>query len=367
MQFHSFWCRRPTPIIALVGLSLGFVSGALAQGAGPAAWSDAAPLPEPIGEIVGANIAGKLYVLSGLDDKTYGPDGVVWEYDPAGKAWTAKKKMPAPAHHIMTAALDGKLYVFGGFKLPTTVRAWQPTNGAWAYDPSSDSWKELAPMPTPRGAGQAVAVGGKIYVIGGANSNQPGHLDAPLMPRDAQTVVGTVEAYDPAINTWESRAPMPTPRNHYLAAAVGGKIYAIDGRIGSVFVTMSDVIDVVEEYDPATNHWKYKGRSPTNRGDVSGGVYNGKIYVAGGEFQDTMRKMAFWGVEVYDPQTETWEAIPHMQIARHGFAAAFLGNVFHVMGGSFQSDGMPGISSQMATHEVFEVKTAPAMDMSRNK
>jgi hypothetical protein len=29
--------------------------------------------------------------------------------------------------------------------------------------------------------------------------------------------------------------------------------------------------------------------------------------------------------------------------------------VFHVAGGSFQSDGMPGIFSQMATHEIYPV------------
>jgi hypothetical protein len=47
--------------------------------------------------------------------------------------------------------------------------------------------------------------------------------------------------------------------------------------------------------------------------------------------------------------------LPHMQIARHGFVANFIDNDFHVAGGSFQSDGMPGIFSQMATHEIFTV------------
>jgi len=347
--------RRVYPALALLFC---FLAGPCsAQGAGNfGTWSFGTPIPEPWGEIVGASIGGKIFVLAGLDDHTFGPVGVVWEYDPASKAWTVKKKMPTPTHHVMTAVLDGKLYAFGGFKLPADVKAWQPTNYAWVYDPAQDSWKELAPMPTPRGAGQAVAVGGKIYVIGGGSSNLPGNPGAPINPRTAQIVVGTVEAYDPATNTWETRAPMPTPRNHFLAAAVDGKIYAIDGRIGTVFVTMSDVIDLVEEYDPATNHWTYKGRSPTNRGDVSGGVYNGKIYVAGGEYQDYQRKMSFWAVEAYDPKTETWEMLPHMQIARHGFAAAFLGNAFHVMGGSFQSDGMPNISTPTPTHEVYEVK-----------
>ena len=36
--------------------------------------------------------------------------------------------------------------------------------------------------------------------------------------------------------------------------------------------------------------------------------------------------------------------LPHMQIARHGFAAAFVGNQLHVVGGSFQSDGMPRVN-----------------------
>jgi hypothetical protein len=38
-----------------------------------------------------------------------------------------------------------------------------------------------------------------------------------------------------------------------------------------------------------------------------------------------------------------------------GCVAAFIGNDLHVAGGSFQADGMPGIYSQMATHEVYAV------------
>ena len=44
-----------------------------------------------------------------------------------------------------------------------------------------------------------------------------------------------------------------------------------------------------------------------------------------------------------------------MRIARHGFAAAVIGNRFHVVGGSFQSDGMPGVDSLTASHEVFVI------------
>jgi len=267
--------------------------------------------------------------------------------------------MAVPAHHIAVTALGGKIYVFGGFTRPATVKAWQPTANAWEYDPQADSWKALAPLPRPRGSAQAVAVGGKIYVIGGACSNVRDNPAAPIpLGSPAQIVVGYVDEYDPATNAWRPRSPMPTPRNHYLAAEVGGKIYAVNGRLGAVFVTMSDVTDLVEEYDPASDQWTLKARAPTNRGDVSGGAYNGRIYVAGGEFQDMQRKMAFWAVEAYNPASNTWDALPHMQVARHGFAAAFVGNQLHVVGGSFQSDGMPGAASPMASHEMFEAGSA---------
>ena len=57
----------------------------------------------------------------------------------------------------------------------------------------------------------------------------------------------TVEEYDPATDTWATKAPMPTPRwNLGVATASNGKIYAIGGFNGSLLAT-------VEEYDPATN------------------------------------------------------------------------------------------------------------------
>lgn len=317
-------------------------------------WQFAAPLPKAIGELYGTSVGGRIYVLGGLENGA--PVGYNWEYDPAGDKWTARKMMPRPAHHIMIAPWRNRIYVFGGFVRPKAFPAWQPIDNAWVYDPATDSWKALAPMPTPRGAGQAVALGGKLYVLGGAMSDKPGAPGAPIgLGSPDQLVVGTVEAYDPATNTWQTRAPMPTPRNHFLAAAVGGKIYAVDGRTGSCFVTKSGSTDLVEAYDPAANAWALVGRDLVPRGDDSGGVHDGSIYVAGGEGQDFARKYTFWLVEAFNPATGAWTRLPHMQVARHGFAAALVGNQLHVMGGGFQSDGMPRVDTATGTHEVLDL------------
>jgi len=321
-------------------------------------WTLKAPLPVSIGEVMAMEAHGNLYVMSGLDNRpgVAAPAGYNWMYDAAQDKWVDKAKMPVPAHHIMTAMLDHKIYVFGGFVRPANVLSWQPTNRSWVYDPMADTWKELAPMPTPRGAGAAVEVGGKMYVIGGGRSNKPGDMGAPIpLGSTDQLVVGTVEEYDPATNTWRERTPMPTARNHYFAAAVDGKIYAIGGRIGSVFVTKSDTIDLVEAYDPATDRWALAGRAPTTRGDITGDVRNGLIYIAGGEFQDFQRKMTFWAVEVFNPKTGGWSELPHMLVARHGFGAAIVGSKLHAVAGGFQSDGMPGVDPTTASHEVIDL------------
>ena len=265
---------------AFVALVAVCALGVSPEARGEPGWKMAAPLPKAIGEIEAATVNGKIYVLSGLDNRpgVVSPTGYNWCYDPATNAWTDRKPMPVPAHHIMVATWNDKIYVFGGFVRPPSVLAWQPIDRAWEYDPATDSWKELAPMPTPRGAGQAVEVGSKIYVIGGVRSNRPGDAGAPIpLGSTDQLVLGTVEEYDPATNQWRARSPMPTARNHFFAGAVGGKIYAVDGRIGTVFVTKSDTIDLVDSYDPTTDHWAFASRAPTTRGDVTGGEHDGLL------------------------------------------------------------------------------------------
>jgi len=321
-------------------------------------WKFAAPAPEAMGELYGTSLGGKMYVLGGLDTtpNRHTPMGYNWEYDPATDKWTVKKPMARPAHHVMIAPYQNKFYVFGGFVRPQEFAAWQPINDAWVYDPANDSWQALAPMPTPRGAGQAVELGGKIYVIGGAHSNEPGNPGAPIgLGSPAQVVVGTVEVYDPATNAWQTRTPMPTGRNHFLAAAANGKVYAVDGRIGTCFVTKSGTIDLVEEYDPSSDRWQLASRDIVPRGDISGGVHDGLIYAAGAEGQNAFWKYTSWLVDAFDPKSGEWRMLPHMQIARHGFAAAIVGNQLHVVGGSFQSDGMPEVSVVTNTHEVFDL------------
>jgi N-acetylneuraminic acid mutarotase len=155
--------------IGIPGLWLTTAAFAVAApAAAQSQWEMAPPLPKPIGEIMGVVVGDQWFVLAGLDAASHKPMGVVYAFDVARGTWIEKKPMPQPAHHVMATALAGKIYVFGGFVSPqagspeTAESGWQPTGAAWMYDPAPEAWKELAPMPTPRGAGWAAASNGKI-------------------------------------------------------------------------------------------------------------------------------------------------------------------------------------------------------------
>jgi len=308
---------------------------ALAQ----AKWEKLAPFPEPSEEILGAAAGGKMYVFAGLIP-FWKPKGIVFEYDPSNNQWTKKKPMALPSHHVAFTEYHGKIYAFGGFVYPTSgPAAWVPIDNAWEYDPAVDTWKALAPMPSKRGSPVAAAVGDKIYVIGGV-SILPGSTETALGFKTPQASVGTVEEYDPATNTWRERSPMPTPRNHTTAAAVNGKIYVIGGRVGAAFIGLASDISVVEEYNPATDKWSApRSRMPTARSALGSGVVNGRIYVAGGEYQDPHMMATFRAVEAYDPASDSWSIMPSMPVSRHGLAAGAIGNRLILVGGDVQSSG----------------------------
>src|SRR5262249_30801416 len=75
------------------------------------------------------------------------------------------------------------------------------------YDPATDSWDTLPPMPTARaGLAAALGVDGRIFAIGGVDTRTPTALD-------------TGGSYEPAPAPLRTGTSMPTARNQPGAAA----------------------------------------------------------------------------------------------------------------------------------------------------
>jgi N-acetylneuraminic acid mutarotase len=355
--------QRGTAMVALMIASVAFITTAHAQ-MPTSPYKKGAPFPEPDEELYGVATNGKLYVIGGWGDGK--ARGVNYEYDPSTDKWTKKQPMPRPAHHAALAAVNGKIYAFGGFVAPANTAlplgaAWEPIADAYEFNPATDAWKPLAPLPGKRGSAIAAEVGGKIYVIGGATTME-GSKDPFFTAFGPARVLGTNDVYDPATNKWESRNPMSVPRNHAFSGAVNGKIYVIGGRTGHGFILSATNTNVVEEYDPVSNMWSIpKERMPTARSGGASGTDGRRIYVAGGEVTTTALVGAYRAVEAYDPATNSWTTLPSMPMPRHGVAGAVIGNRFHLVSGMIQSAGAltfldPTLSTHTAMHDILEVQ-----------
>lgn len=224
-----------------------------------------------------------------------------------GNQWREETTLPGEGLNAPAAvAIGQRIYVIGGFKTVTNV----PTSDVLIYDVGTRTWSSVAPLPAPRGGHAAAVLGGRIHVIGGGNS---------------QSTLADHSEYDPAANTWIDRAPLPRSEGSPAAVAFKEKLYAIGGRSGG-----SDFGNVYI-YDPATNSWG-DGPALEPRGTAGAALYCGTIYVFGGESQ--AKSVVLSDVLRLDSTGAAWRSAQPMPSARNYARAALLGNSVYLIGGN---------------------------------
>ncbi len=302
-----------------------------AESADLGVWHNAAPTLEKRTEIAVAALDGKIYAVGGFSQPSlsnvldFAISRMVEIYDPATDAWTETTPLPEGRHHAGIAALNGYLYVIGGFT-KGGLSVWRAVATLYQFNPVNQTWHELAPMPTARGALGVAVYQGHLYAIGGYGGDNNS---------------AAVEVYDPQTNVWTPAAAMPTARDHLAVVTVGDKIYAIGGRPS---LNYRKNMDVVEAYDLATNQWHARAKLPTARSGIAAGVIDGRIYVVGGESGEG----TFDTHEMYLPEEDRWATMALMPTARHGLGAAVVNGRLHVISGGLT----PGASFSQV-HEVF--------------
>jgi N-acetylneuraminic acid mutarotase len=73
---------------------------------------------------------------------------------------------------------------------------------------------------------------------------------------------------------------------------------------------------------------------PTPRGGIAAAAVGGCLYVFGGEGNQFHPRGIFDQVEVYDPSTDSWQALDPMAAPRHGIGAAVAGSRIYLPGGA---------------------------------
>ena len=291
-----------------------------------ARWEIRAPVPEARTEVSVATDGTVIYLIGGFRAEAAGQPSAprtMFVYDPAADRWTAAGDIPEGVNHAGFAAVGGRLYIIGGF----AGNSFTPTGAVRIYDPATQSWSDGAPLPTPRGALAVAVVDGRIHAIGG-NASQSGLPAHEHGTAREDLSVATHEVYDPATNTWTRLPPMPTPRNHLGAATLAGRIHAVGGRVeselelttheifdpatgawstgpalptgrsgiavvahdGKAYVfggetvtqSSSKTFNEAERYDPTGNRWERLPPMPTARHGLGAAAVGDGIYVISG-------------------------------------------------------------------------------------
>jgi N-acetylneuraminic acid mutarotase len=154
--------------------------------------------------------------------------------------------MGAPLQGLPLVAAGGKLYRIGGLDArnkPGEEDDLHSVADFYSFDPATKKWTQLPSLPEPRSSHDAVAIGSKIYVIGGWTLDGEGEGNW----------LETAWVYDTANPNarWE---PLPTPPFRRRALAVAewnGKLVALGGMDDDAVVS-----ERVDLFDPATGEWR---------------------------------------------------------------------------------------------------------------
>lgn len=245
-------------------------------------WTTIAESPTKRGWMPAVTLENKMYVIGGIIESESTNSNTMEVYDPATNSWdTTKSKMLYKRYSHSASVVNGKIYVMGGI----IGMSGPAINNIEVYNPQNDEWAEVGAMPQSRAAHAACVLNNKIYVIGGETAE----------PTSNDNLLDAVEVFDPANNSWDSKAPLPIPMAYLSASAVNGKVYAIGGTSESPW----DGLPTVYEYDPQTDIWTKKNNIDTQRWALSTCVVNDMIFCIGGSILGLSSGAT--RVEVYSP------------------------------------------------------------------
>ncbi len=276
-------------------------------------------------------MGGRFYLLGGRGEM---PVNV---YDPATNTWSEASKPPIEIHHFQPVVYENRIWVLGA--LTGGYPDETPVPNILIYDPGTDQWSEGSAIPANRrrGGGGVVVYQDKIYMAGGIVDGHNGDFQNWL------------DEYDPNSNAWRVLPGAPRPRDHFQAAAIGNKLYAVGGRTtskrtGQVFELTIKEVDVYD-FDAGTWTTLESPRLdlPTPRAGTLTVAFRDHVIVLGGE--SAAQRSAHSEVEAFHVKTQTWTKLDPLARGRHGTGAFAFSGKLYVCVGSGNRGGRPELSS----------------------
>ncbi|MCK5291469.1 MAG: hypothetical protein KAR39_05595 [Thermoplasmata archaeon] len=171
------------------------------------AWTSGAPMP--VGRIGAgaAVVSGRIYVVGGIIDGSSLPTDEVLEYDPVADSWSYATRLMVARQSAGLTVLKDKIYLFGG---------WLGWNSVEEYDPISGTSRLMNALPFGVSSPSVVTIDERIYIVGGGDDSEC-------------DVISLSYEFDPPSDSYVPVAPIPIPRSQASAAEINRKMYVAGG------------------------------------------------------------------------------------------------------------------------------------------
>lgn len=206
-------------------------------------------LPHAITSFGACRSGGWLYVYGGHTGRAHAHsrDNVVGSFFRLnltdGQSWQALRGGPALQGTSLVSARDGRIYRVGGMTAHNAAGEtsnMESTASVDRYDPKSNKWEAVTPLPEARSSHDAIVCGDHLYVIGGWKlQGSDGDWHDTSWRADLRK--------SPLV--WEELPKLGHRRRACAVATFGGKI-AVLGGIGG-----RKMINSVRVFDPAKSAW----------------------------------------------------------------------------------------------------------------
>ena len=161
--------------------------------------------------------SGTLYAIGGYDGTTAHELGSVATLHPGDPSGTtrADARTTARSEHVAAPTPDGRIYALGveGQIAGSELAALE------YYQPGIAGWHTATPLPTTRKMLAAAVLGSHLYALGGNR-----------WVGSSMSYTRVVEVYDTTTHAWSQVTSLPSGRYGHAAVALGGKIYVVGGR-----------------------------------------------------------------------------------------------------------------------------------------
>ena len=155
-----------------------------------------------------------LYLIGGSDSTPGFGSTTVERYDPSKDSWEDVAAMNEARHDAFGASMNNNIYVAGGYRKKDQTG--MVVNTCEVYNPSTNEWQLMPSLNVPRHSASMVCCNGTLYVVGGLKDNKPS--------REL-----SVEMFDSEIGEWRKKSTMPVShgeiKNNYQYKACFAKIH----------------------------------------------------------------------------------------------------------------------------------------------